>query len=136
MGEAVYLLCERRVCVAREKRLSLCWREECDLLNLCVCVCVCVSALLCSSGEIRRQHDSIKGEAFPGFRVYAFISLSHPSSCTLTRSVVFRLCLFALLPCVSVTAYHFGFFSFTCHFLILLYLLFASLSNPPCLSSR
>lgn len=134
MGEAVYLLRERRVCVAREKRLSLCVGER--SVTCLICVCVCVSALLCSSGEMRRQHDSIKGEAFPGFRVYAFISLSHPSSCILTRSVVFRLCLFALLPCVSVTAYHFGFFSFTCHFLILLYLLFASLSNPPCLSSR
>lgn len=124
------------VCVLLGRKGYHCVGERSVTCLICVCVCVCVSALLCSSGEIRRQHDSIKGEAFPGFRVYAFISLSHPSSCTLTRSVVFQLCLFALLPCVSVTAYHFGFFSFTCHFLILLYLLFASLSNPPCLSSR
>lgn len=78
MGEAVYLLRERRVCVAREKRLSLCWREECDLLNLCVCVSVWVH--FCALQV--KWEDSMTVSRVKHFQVFVFMlsspSLTHP----------------------------------------------------------
>lgn len=102
-------------------------------------ICVCVSVWVHFCALQVKWEDSMTVSRVKHFQGFVFMlsspSLTHPPA--LSHVLLFFGFVSSLSSPVSLSRHiTLAFFSFTCHFLILLYLLFASLSNPPCLSSR